>query len=273
MPIAESARIHPTAVIDPLADIGENVQIGPFVVIDGPVRVGADTIIRSHTSLLGLLTLGKGNDVGIGVVLGERPQHLGYKNEETRTEIGDHNIFREHVTVHRGTTATGVTSIGSNNFFMAHSHVAHDCRVGNHVIIVNGGLLAGHCVMEDRSLLSGNAAIHQFTRMGRLSMLSGLSSLTKDLPPFVLSFQRDVAVGINKIGMRRAGHNVADIRVAQQAFQILYRGGLMQKLAVEKLEQELGSHPVAAEMLAFIRSSKRGIISQCSNAADDADLV
>lgn len=269
MPIAASARIHPSAIIDPQADIGENVQMGPYVIVEGPVRIGPDCTIRSHSCLLGSLTLGKGNDVGIGVVLGERPQHLGYKNEETRTEIGDGNIFREHVTVHRGTTSTGVTKIGNENLFMAHSHVAHDCRVGNHTILVNGALMAGHCVLEDRAILSGNAAIHQFTRMGRVSMLSGLCSITKDILPFVLAFDRDVAVGINKVGMRRAGYTVADIRVAQQAFQILYRSGLMQKLAVQKLEQELGSHPVAAEMLTFIRSSKRGFISQCSSADDD----
>ena len=202
------------------------------------------------------MTLGRGNDVGIGVVLGERPQHLGYKNEDTRTEIGDGNIFREHVTVHRGTTATGVTTIGSNNYFMANSHVGHDCRVGNNVMMVNGTLLAGHCVMEDRAMISGNAAIHQFTRMGRLSLLSGLSSITMDLPPFMMAWSRNVVIGINKIGMRRAGIPVGDIRVAQQAFQILYRSELMQKLAVEKLEQDFGSHPIAAEILTFIRASK-----------------
>ncbi len=263
MPIAASARVHPTAIIDPRADIGDNVQIGPFVVVEGPVRIGADCIIRSHSSLLGSLTLGKGNDVGIGVVLGERPQHLDYKNEDTRTEIGDGNTFREHVTVHRGTASSGRTVIGNHNFFMAHTHVAHDCHVGNHVIMVNGALLAGHCVLEDRALMSGNTAIHQFVRMGRLSMLSGMSAVTKDIPPFVLAFGRDLAAGINKIGMRRAGMSTADIRVAQDAFRILYRSGLIQKLAVQTLEQKHGHHPVAAEMLNFIRASKRGFLSQC----------
>ena len=271
MPIATSARIHPTAIIDPQADVGDNAQIGPYVVVEGPVRIGPDCIIRSHACLLGSLTLGKGNDVGIGVVLGERPQHLGYKNEETHTEIGDDNLFREHVTVHRGTSATGTTVIGNNNFFMAHSHVAHDCRVGNHTMLVNGSLLGGHSILEDRAMLAGNAAIHQFTRMGRMSLLSGMSCITKDIPPFVLAFGRNTAVGINKIGMRRGGMTVSDIRVAQQAFQILYRSGLMQKLAVQKLEQELGEHPIGAEIVAFIRASKRGFINQCSS--NDSELA
>lgn len=260
MSIAASARIHPTAIIDPQAEIGENVQIGPYCIIEGAVRIGADSILRSHVCLTGPLTMGRGNDVGIGCVLGERPQHLGYKNEETRTEIGDNNLFREHVTVHRGTSATGVTSIGSNNFFMAHCHVAHDCRVGNHVTMVNGTLIGGHCVLEDRSTMGGNAAIHQMTRLGKLSFLSGLASITKDLLPFMMSFDRNVVVGVNKIGMRRAGYSTADIGVAQQAYQIIYRGNLMQKLAVQKFEQEFGQHPVAADILTFIRTGKRGFI-------------
>lgn len=271
MPISASARIHPTAIVDPLADIGDNVQIGPYVVIEGPVRVGADCVIRSHACLLGHLTLGRGNDVGIGVIIGERPQHLGYKNEETRTEIGDNNIFREHATVHRGTAATGVTSIGNNNYLMAHSHVAHDCRVGNDTIIVHGSLLGGHCVLEDRAMLAGNAAIHQFTRMGRLSLLSGLSSITMDLPPFMMAWGRNNVIGINKIGMRRAGMVVGEIRIAQQVFQILYRSNLMQKLAIQRIEQEFGSHPIAVEILTFVRNSKRGIIGP--KVGDERELA
>jgi UDP-N-acetylglucosamine acyltransferase len=220
---------------------------------------------------MGQLTLGRGNDVGIGVILGERPQHLGYKNEVTRTEIGDNNIFREHTTVHRGTAATGVTTIGNNNFLMAHSHVAHDCRVANHTTIVHGSLLGGHCVLEDGALLAGNAAMHQFTRMGRLSLLSGLSSITMDLPPFMMAWGRNNVIGINRIGMRRAGMNVGQIRVVQKAFQIIYRGGLIQKLALEKVEQELGDHPVAMEMLTFIRGSKRGIIGP--RVGDDREMA
>jgi UDP-N-acetylglucosamine acyltransferase len=271
MPIAASARVHPTAIVDPLSEIGDNVQIGPYVVIEGPVRIGADCVVRSHACLIGPLTLGRGNDVGISVILGERPQHLGYKNEETRTEIGDFNIFREHATVHRGTAATGVTTIGNNNYLMAHSHVAHDCRVGNHTMIVHGSLLGGHCILEDRALLAGNAAIHQFTRMGRLSLLSGLSSITMDLPPFMMAWGRNNVIGINKIGMRRAGMNLSEIRTAQQVFQILYRSDLMQKLAVQKLEQELGGHSVGAEVLAFIRNSKRGIIGP--KVGDDREMA
>jgi UDP-N-acetylglucosamine acyltransferase len=271
MPISASARIHATAIVDPLADIGDNVKIGPYVVIEGRVRVGPDCIIRSHACLIAHLTLGRGNDVGIGAIIGERPQHVGYKDEETRTEIGDNNIFREHVTVHRGTAATGVTIIGNNNYLMAHSHVAHDCRVGNHTMIVHGSLLGGHCVLEDGALLAGNAAMHQFTRMGRLSLLSGLSSITMDLPPFMMAWGRNNVIGVNKIGMRRAGMNVGEIRTAQQAHQILYHSNLILKLGLQKLEQDLGSHPVAAEILTFIRASKRGVIGP--KVGDDSEMA
>ena len=268
MPIAKSAHIHASAIVDSQADIGENVQIGPFVVIEGPVRIGPNCIIRSHAFLQGPMTIGCGNDIGVSVILGERPQHLGYKGEETRTEIGDRNIIREHTTVHRGTTASGTTIIGNDNFLMVHCHVGHDARVGNNTTLVNGTLLGGHSVVEDRALLSGNAAVHQFTRMGRLSLLTGLSSITKDLPPFMVGYMRNTVIGINRVGMRRAGMSRDDINAAQHACRILYHGGLIQKLAVQKLEQELGDQPVGAEILAFIRSSKRGIIGPDLSGSD-----
>ncbi|MCS7046416.1 MAG: acyl-ACP--UDP-N-acetylglucosamine O-acyltransferase, partial [Gemmataceae bacterium] len=176
-----SARIHPTAVISSEAVIGDNVEIGPYAIIEGPVTIGADCVIRPHACLYGRLTMGRGNLVCSGAVLGEAPQHLRYQGEATELIIGDHNIFREHVTIHRGTTASWKTVVGDHNLFMVHSHVGHDCVIGNRCLLTNGCMLGGHCVMEDRSILSGNATVQQFVRIGRLAMLGGLSGSTKDI--------------------------------------------------------------------------------------------
>ncbi len=183
MSLAQSARIHPTAVVAPEAELAAGVDIGPFVVIEGRVRIGPDCVIRPYAHLCGPLTMGCANVVFSGCVLGERPQHLRYNDEPTAVEIGDHNTFREHVTVHRGTTHTWATRIGNHNFFMAHCHVAHDCRIGHHCILANGALVGGHCTLEDNVYLSGNCAVHQFVRIGRLALLSGCSATTKDIPP------------------------------------------------------------------------------------------
>lgn len=262
MPIAPSAQIHPTAIISSEAVIGEGVQIDPYVIVEGPVVIGDNTRIRSHAYLTGLVTLGANNDVGQGVTLGERPQHLGDRGEGTRVEIGDGNTFREHVTVHRGTKASLTTKIGNQNYFMAGSHIGHDSIIGDSCMIVNGSLIAGHCVLQDRVLISGNSAIHQFTRVGRLAMLSGQSAGTKDIPPFVTVYGRDRIAGVNVVGMRRAGMRVEEISAVRKAFKILYREGLMLKLAVEKLERDLGHYPVVTEMITFIRESKRGVCGQ-----------
>jgi len=272
MPVAPSAQIHPSAVIDSEADIAEGVIIGPGVVIEGRVRVGPHCRLRARATLVGPLTLGSNNDVGIGAILGERPQHLGLTgNEDTRTEIGDNNTFRENVTVHRGSPATGVTIIGNNNYLMINSHVGHDCRISNHVIMVNNCLLAGHCELFDRSFISGNSSIHQFARIGRLGFLSGNSSSTKDILPFMLLAERDRIAGVNRVGMKRAGLSTPEIMVVREAYRILFRSNLLQKLAITKLEQEHGEHPLVAEILQFIRTSKRGFIGG-NGASDDESL-
>src|SRR6185437_1106129 len=155
MPIAQSARIHPTAVIAPEADLGEDVQVDPHVVIEGEVRVGPGCVLRPGVQLIGPMTMGCHNTVYSGAVLGERSQHIHYAGEPTRLVIGDHNIIREHVTIHRGTTNTWETRIGSHNFLMANAHVAHDCRIGDHCILANGALMGGHATLENNVYLSG----------------------------------------------------------------------------------------------------------------------
>ena len=259
MPIAPSARVHPTTLVAPEAELGDGVEVGPFVVIEGPVRLGPGCVIKPYAHLIGPLTMGRDNTVFSGAVLGEAPQHLRYAGEPTGVEVGDGNLFREHVTVHRGTTASWVTRIGSNNFFMAGAHVAHDCVVGNNCLLANGALLGGHCVLEDGVFLSGNAAVHQFVRVGRLALLSGLSASTKDVPPFIVQQYINVVVGVNVIGMRRAGLPTASIDGVRKAFHLIYRQGLALPNALARVEAELGQIDAVAELLAFIRGSRRGI--------------
>jgi UDP-N-acetylglucosamine acyltransferase len=214
--------------------------------------------------------MGQGNVVFSGAVLGERPQHLRYNDEPTGVEIGDHNIFREHVTVHRATTHSWVTRIGSHNLFMVNSHVAHDCQVGNRCIFANGALLAGHCVVEDNVYLSGNSAVHQFTRLGRLSLLSGCSATTKDIPPFLIQQGIDSMVGVNVVGMRRAGMSHAQINGVRQAFRLLVREGLPLPAAVARMERDLGHIDVVQEMITFLRKCGKGINPLRLRPRDDA---
>jgi UDP-N-acetylglucosamine acyltransferase len=259
MPISSSARIHPTAVLSPEADVAADVEVGPFVVLEGPVRVGPGCFIRPHAHLIGPLTMGRGNQVYGGAVLGERPQHLKYNGEPTAVEIGDDNIFREHVTIHRGTTQSWKTVIGSRNFLMAGAHVAHDCRVGNGCILANGALLGGHCVVDDGAYLSGNSAVHQFVHIGRLALLSGASGTTKDIPPFIIQQNINVIVGVNVVGMRRAGMSTADIDAVRKSYHILFREGQVLPNALARLEAELGTSTAVRELIDFIRHSARGI--------------
>ena len=259
MPISPAARIHPTAVVAAEADLAEGVQVGPFAVLEGEVRLGPGCVVKPYAHLIGPLQMGAGNVVFSGAVLGEQPQHLRYAGEPTGVEIGDHNIFREHVTVHRATTQSWTTRIGSHNFFMAQAHVAHDCVVGSHCLFANNALLGGHCVVADNVYLSGSAAVHQFVRLGRLSLLSGVSATTKDIPPFVVQQNINCVVGVNVVGMRRAGLSTAQIDAVRKAFHILYRQGLTLPNALARVEAEVGSVDAVAEMLTFIRHSSRGI--------------
>ncbi len=255
-----TARIHPTALISPEAKIADDVHIGAHVIIEGPVRIGAGCTVRPGAHLFGPLTMGCHNQVFSHAVLGEQPQHTKYGGEPTRVEIGDNNIFREGVTVHRGTTATWTTRIGNHNFLMANAHVAHDCVVGNNCILANGSLLGGHCVLEDNVFLSGNSAVHQFVRVGRLALLSGCSGSTKDIPPFIIQQRINVVVGVNVVGMRRAGIPTANIDVVRRAFHLLYREGYAVPEALARIDAEVSQVPEVVELVSFIRASTRGII-------------
>jgi len=259
MSSTRSVSIHPTAIGSPEAELGLGVEIGPYTILDGAVRLGAGCVVRAHAHLIGPLAMGQNNQVFTGAVVGERPQHLKYAGEPTGVEIGDDNIFRENVTIHRGTTYSWKTRIGSNNFFMAGSHVAHDCVVGNHCILANGALLGGHCSLADQVYVSGNSAVHQFVRLGRLALLSGSSGTTKDIPPFVVQQDINRVVGVNLVGMRRSGMTNAQIEAVRRAFHIIFQEGHILPTALHLVEQQLGAFDQVAEMVAFIRQSKRGI--------------
>ena len=254
------AQIHPTAVVSPEARIDPSVRVDPYAVVEGPVTIGPGCVLGPQVHLVGPLVLGQGNRVGTGTVIGTDPQHLGYRGQPTRTEVGDFNVFREHVTVHRGSHMDGVTRIGHHNYFMAHSHVAHDCKVADHCILANGALLGGHVELHDRVFMSGNAAIHQFVRMGTLSLLSGCEAAIKDVPPFMIVKDRKTVVGVNMIGMKRAGYSGADILTVRKAFHVLYRSDILLKPAIDRLAVELGDKPVVRVILDFIRGTNRGIM-------------
>lgn len=265
-----SPRIHPTAVIASEAELDRDVEVGAYAVIEGKVKIGPGCVIRPAAYLYGPLTLGRGNLVCTGTVLGERPQHLKYQGEPTSVEIGDHNLFREHVTVHRGTTHSWKTVIGSHNFFMVHAHVAHDCVVGNHCTFANGSMLGGHCTVADNVILSGNSALHQFVRVGRLAFLSGLSASTKDVPPFVIQQNIDTVCGLNVVGMRRAGMKHEQIDQVKHAFRILFREKMTLPAALAKLERDFPETGPVREMTDFLHHSQRGISPMRSRLLDAA---
>jgi UDP-N-acetylglucosamine acyltransferase len=250
--------IHPTAVVDPRATIDPTAEVGPYVVIDGPVEVGARTQVMAHAVLLGRTILGDDNVVHPGAVLGGPPQDLKYTDAPTGVRIGHRNVLREHVIVNRGTAAETWTTIGDDGFFMSNAHVAHNCAVGNEVIVASGALLAGHVTVGDQAFLSGNCVVHQFTRVGRLSIMRGLSRASRDVPPFAIMDGTHTVRGVNRVGLRRAGFDAGRIRTLVRAFRILFGERTNIRLAMERVAAECPS-PDVDEVLAFIRVAKRGV--------------
>lgn len=271
MSIHPSARIHPTAIISPEAQIAADVQIGPYVVIEGDVRIGEGTVISPYVHLLGQTIIGQQNKIGTGSIIGSEPQHLAYAGQPTTVRIGDRNTIREHVTVHRGSHVAGwgTTSIGNDCFLMADVHVGHDSMVGNNVIIANGTMLGGHVTLQDRVVIAGNTAVHQFCRIGRFAMMTGCLAIVQDVLPFFTVESRNSVAGVNIIGMRRGGIVAADINLIRQAYKLLYRNGLIFKNAFAELGEKHGDHPLIAEMIQFYATSKRGLIRNKNTPGTD----
>ncbi|HWP67301.1 MAG TPA: acyl-ACP--UDP-N-acetylglucosamine O-acyltransferase [Candidatus Limnocylindria bacterium] len=263
--------IHPTAIVDRRADIDASAEIGPYVVIDGPVRIGSRTRVLSHVTIAGDTVLGADNVLYPGVHVGHEPQDLSYRGAPTRVRIGDRNVLREGVVVHRATQPDGETTIGSDTFLMSNAHVAHECRVGDHVILASGALLGGHVQVGARAFISGNCVVHQFVRVGRLAIMRGLSRTSRDVPPFALLDHTHEVRGINRVGLRRAGLEPVTIRAIARAFRLLFGARVNLSQAAARVEQELGGVPEVAELLAFIRASKRGVaMGPAAGAARDA---
>ena len=260
-------KIHPTAVIDPKAQIGENVEIGPFVVIGEDVQIGDGTKIGPHC-IFEFCTVGKNNLFTGAAYVGMPPQDWSYKGEHTRFTMGDNNVIRENVTLHRGSHATNLTSMGSGCMLMANSHLGHDCRVGDNVILVNSSAPAGHVQIGDRATISGLAGIHQFTRIGKFAMVSGGGMVNQDIIPYVIA-QGDRArpVTLNIVGLRRNGFTPEQIKAIKHVFKTLFFRGLLLKDALAQLRAE-NLPPEALLMLDFVESSKRGIARPRRTARD-----
>ncbi len=256
-----SSRIHPTAVIDPTAEIGEDCEVGPYCVIGANVRLGAGCWLQHHVSVTGPSVFGCRNKIYAFASLGQQTQDLKYSTEPTHLEVGDDNVFREFTTVHRGTDPGSATRIGSGGNFLAYTHVAHDCIVGDRVIFSNNGTLAGHVEVGDYAVIGGLTAVHQFCRIGPHALTGGCSKIVQDVPPFMIADGNPAKVrSYNKVGLERHGFDEAAQRNVKDAYRIIYRSALNLQQAVEQLRSDLPDVPEVQQIIAFVTSSPRGII-------------
>jgi UDP-N-acetylglucosamine acyltransferase len=258
-PSRNDARVHPSAVVGREVELGADVEVGPFCMLEGRIRIGARTRLISHVAILGNTEIGEDNVLHPGAVIGDEPQDIGYTGGPRAVKIGNRNVFREGVTIHRGSEHGEVTIIGDGNFFMQNSHAAHDCRVGNSTIIAGGALLAGWVEVGDGALVSGNCVVHQYVRLGRLAMMRGLSRTSRDVPPFCIMDLTHTLRGINVVGIRRAGLKAPAIRALRDAFAMLFGARQNLKLAAQRLLDAGNVAPEVAELIEFIRQSKRGV--------------
>jgi UDP-N-acetylglucosamine acyltransferase len=262
--------IHPTAVIHPKAKLDPTVRVAPYAVIDEGVQLGPDCVVGPHVHLTGLAKIGTGNVFHAGAVIGDAPQDLKYKNEPTGLRIGDNNVFREHVTIHRSNKTTEDTVIGSRNFFMQHSHVAHNCLIGDDIIIAGGTLLAGHVVIQDRAFISGNCLVHQFCRVGTLAMMQGGAAISMDLPPFCVSpYSKGNGIcGLNIVGLRRAGFSGEQRVELKKVYQLLFRNGHNLRDALAEAQKRFASGP-AKVLIDFVATAKRGVCSDIGSEENE----
>jgi UDP-N-acetylglucosamine acyltransferase len=253
--------IHPTAVIDPRAELGENVTVGPFAVIGGNVVIGSGTSIGAHAVIDGWTSIGEDNRIFPISSVGGIPQDLKFKGEKTWLKIGDRNMIREFTTLQPGTaTGIGETVIGNDNLFMAYCHVAHDCIIGNRVIMANGSTLAGHVLVEDFAILGGLSAVHQYVRVGESSMLSGGAMVGQDVAPYTIAAgDRARMRGLNMVGLKRRGFPEENIRILKKAFRILLLSKSRISDALARIRSELPPIPQLVHFLEFIEKSERGI--------------
>jgi len=254
--------IHPLAAVSPRAKIGTNVQIGPFCVVESDVAIGTGCVLESHAVIRNGTTLGDNNHVFEGVILGGFPQHVQMPENPGRLIIGSANTIRENSTIHRAMESDNVTVIGDGNLLMVNVHIAHDCQIGSNTIITNNTMLAGHVAVDDRAYLSGAVAVHQFCRIGTLAMVGGQAHMGKDIPPYVtVDGLSSMAVGLNQIGLRRAGYDRDAIAQLKAAYRVLYRSGLTWGETLKRLKQEFPDGP-AVSLYEFCSKTRRGIVPE-----------
>ncbi len=263
-------QIHPTAIVSKKAKLADNIQVGPYTIITDNVVIGRATKIHAYCVIEGNTTIGSGCEIFTGAVIGSRPQDLKYKSEKSFLEIGDNNIIREYSTFNLGTGEGGKTIVGNSNLFMAYSHIAHDCIVGNNCVIANNGTLAGHVTIEDRAVVGGLVAIHQFVRIGMLSIIGGCSKVVQDIPPYSTCDGHPARVyGLNLVGLRRSGISKDSIEQLDRAFKILFNTGLTAKHALEKVKEEVPPGNEVSYLINFIKNSQRGIVRSCRKPKEE----
>jgi UDP-N-acetylglucosamine acyltransferase len=266
-------KIHATAVVDPAAKLGAEVEVQPYAVISGKIIIGARSTIGSHAVIEGEVSIGERNVIGHAAIIGAPPQDLLFSPErQTRVDIGSENVIREHCTIHRGSADGSATKIGSNNFLMAGAHVGHNCEIGNNVVIANNCLLGGYVRVDDGAFLGGGCVFHQQMRIGRLAIAQGGSAFSKDIPPFVIAAERNYVFGLNVVGLRRAGFSAQDRSEIKAAFKLLYLSGLNIAQALEQAATMKFSG-AAREFFEFVASAKkRGVCPLKRGAGEEMPM-
>lgn len=256
-----SAAIHPTAIVDSSAEIGNDVEIGPFALIGPGCELGDGCVIAPRATLERDVILAPRVRVGSGSILGGEPQDLKFRGERTTVEIGEGTVIREYSTINRGTSHSLKTVVGRDAFIMTYVHLAHDCRIGDGVILANGVQLAGHVEIEDKAILSGLTAVHQFVRIGRHAFIGGCSRVSKDIPPFIKAVGNPVQLyGLNTVGLQRSGFPEETIRELKRVYRLFFRSELNITQALERVQQEMNNSEEVSELVRFLEASGRGVV-------------
>jgi len=253
-------KIHPTAIVDKKAKLADDIEVGPYAIIGPNAEIAKGAVIGSRVTIDGYTAIGERTRIFTGAVIGSPPQDLKYKGQKTFLVIGKNNIIREYVTMNPGTAEGTSTSVGDGNLFMAYAHVAHNCVIGSNCIIANLGTFAGHVTLEDRVIIGGLAAVHQFVRVGKMAIIGGCSKVVQDIPPFSTCDGNPARVyGLNLVGLRRAGMPKKAQTELKKAFRILFHSGLILKHSVEKVKKEVELIEEVKYLLNFLKDSERGI--------------
>ena len=259
MPIDPSATVAPTARVHPDAIIGPGVRIGEFCVIERDVVIGPECLLEPYVYIKRWTTMGDRNEISAGTVLGTDPLDKGFTGERSYLRIGNANKIREHYTISRGTAPESVTEIGDSNYIITSGHIAHNCKLGSHIVVASCALLAGYVEVEDQAFISGGVVVHQFSKIGRLAMIGGNTRVNSDVPPFFLYSDFNVAAkGLNIVGLKRAGYKASGLAALKKAYQLLYRSGLKLEDALARIESEIPT-PETLHLVGFVRRSERGI--------------